>query len=44
MPGSETRKKILKNELNEAVAMENYERAAEIRDMLNLLDQTEKST
>jgi bifunctional DNase/RNase len=39
----ENRKKALKTELEEAVAAENYERAAEIRDMLNLMDQTEKN-
>jgi len=33
----ETKKRLLKSELDEAVAAENYERAAEIRDMLNLL-------
>jgi bifunctional DNase/RNase len=40
----ETRKKVLKTELETAVAAENYERAAEIRDMLNLMDQTEKNS
>jgi len=33
----ETKKRHLRAELDEAVATENYERAAEIRDMLNLL-------
>jgi bifunctional DNase/RNase len=41
---TDTEKTILKNELEEAITAENYERAAEIRDMLNLLDQTEKNT
>ena len=34
----ETKKSILKAELDEAVETENYERAAEIRDMLKLLE------
>ncbi|MDR0448558.1 MAG: bifunctional nuclease family protein [Treponema sp.] len=34
----ETKKRLLKAELEEAVATENYERAAEIRDTLNLLE------
>jgi bifunctional DNase/RNase len=34
----ELRKEILQTELDEAVAKENYEKAAEIRDLLNLLD------
>ncbi|MDR2718640.1 MAG: bifunctional nuclease family protein [Treponema sp.] len=34
----ETQKRLLKAELDEVIAMENYERAAEIRDMLNLLE------
>jgi bifunctional DNase/RNase len=36
--GRELRKEILRSELDEAVAEENYEKAAEIRDLLNLLD------
>jgi bifunctional DNase/RNase len=36
--GRELRKEILRSELDEAVAGENYEKAAEIRDLLNLLD------
>ncbi|MDR2702316.1 MAG: bifunctional nuclease family protein [Spirochaetaceae bacterium] len=34
----ETQKRLLKAELDEVIAMENYERAAEIRDMLNLFE------
>jgi bifunctional DNase/RNase len=34
----EAQKKRLKAELDEVIAVENYERAAEIRDMLNLLE------
>jgi bifunctional DNase/RNase len=37
-PGRELRKEILRSELDQAVAEENYEKAAEIRDLLNLLD------
>ena len=36
-PMEEAKKHRLRSELDEAVAAENYERAAEIRDMLNLL-------
>ncbi|MDR2471710.1 MAG: bifunctional nuclease family protein [Treponema sp.] len=34
----ETQKRLLRTEMEEAVAAENYERAAEIRDLLNSLD------
>jgi uncharacterized protein len=34
----ETQKRLLKAELEEVIAIENYERAAEIRDMLNLFE------
>jgi len=34
----ETQKRLLKAELEEVIAQENYERAAEIRDMLNLFE------
>jgi len=34
----ETQKRLLKAELEDVIAMENYERAAEIRDMLNLFE------
>ncbi|MDR1144034.1 MAG: bifunctional nuclease family protein [Spirochaetaceae bacterium] len=37
-PGRELRKEILRSELDQAVTEENYEKAAEIRDILNLLD------
>jgi bifunctional DNase/RNase len=36
----ETKRRLLRAELDEVVATENYERAAEIRDMLNLLEKT----
>ncbi|GHV84397.1 hypothetical protein AGMMS50230_00050 [Spirochaetia bacterium] len=36
-PDTETQKSLLQMELDEAVAAENYEKAAEIRDRLNLL-------
>jgi bifunctional DNase/RNase len=36
--GRELRKEILRSELDQAVSEENYEKAAEIRDLLNLLD------
>jgi len=34
----ETQKRLLKAELEDVIALENYERAAEIRDMLNLFE------
>jgi bifunctional DNase/RNase len=34
----ETQRRLLKAELDEVIAQENYERAAEIRDMLNLFE------
>ncbi|MDR2313864.1 MAG: bifunctional nuclease family protein [Spirochaetaceae bacterium] len=40
----EIQRELLKTELDEAVAAENYERAAEIRDMLKLLKKTDENS